>query len=153
MTIPLEWTRDEPPAIHGLIWERRTPSCLEHKQALMDEIAQDLAARGYISEEDHHWLYLCLDEALVNAILHGNEADDTVDVVIRLGLIGDRWWLRIDDQGTGFIPEDDVPNTEDTDCLLLEHGRGIRLMREWLDQLQYFRGGSVLIMARRVVVG
>lgn len=149
MTVPLIWTLDPPPDLAEVVWSRDIPSCLEQKQEIMDLLADEMCQRGFIEEDDRHWLCLCLDEALVNAMLHGNEGDETAQVAIRLGIDGDRWVLRIDDQGSGFVPEDDVPDPEDSDSLMLEHGRGIRLMREWLDELTYYRGGASLVMARR----
>jgi serine/threonine-protein kinase RsbW len=153
MTIPLTWTQQLPPTIPQVVWSREIPSSLELKQEIMDALTAEMLQRGCISDEDQHWLCLCLDEALVNAILHGNEGDETMPVRIQLGVDGDRWILRIDDQGQGFVPDDDVPDPEDSDSLLLEHGRGIRLMREWLDELTYYRGGASLVMARRRTIG
>ncbi len=153
MTIPLRWSREAPPEVAGVIWSRSIPSSLELKQDVMDELAEVMVARRLLPEDDRSWLCLCLDEALVNAILHGNEGDDTAPVHLALGVHGDRWTLRIDDQGSGFVPDEDVPDPEDSDSLMLEHGRGIRLMREWLDELSYYRSGATLVMARRAIAG
>lgn len=153
MTIPLTWTQDPPRSLAQVVWSREIPSSLERKQDTMDALIQEMLDRRFIDSEEQHWLCLCLDEALVNAILHGNEGDETAKVQVQLGVEGDRWVLCIDDQGQGFVPDQDVPDPEDSDSLLLEHGRGIRLMREWLDELTYYRGGASLVMARRRTLG
>jgi anti-sigma regulatory factor (Ser/Thr protein kinase) len=58
------------------------------------------------------------------------------------------WTFRISDRGTGFRP-DQVPDPNDPDSLLLEHGRGIRIMLDWLDELTYYHGGSTAHLCRR----
>ena len=149
MTLPLIVRRDEPPAFQTVLWQTSVPSCIQRKPGLIDEITAVLRLNGLLGPDDEHWLALCLDEALVNAILHGNEADDTVPVQIAVGRTATRWLVRIDDQGEGFSI-DDVPDQEDSESLLLEHGRGIRLMREWLDELGYYRNGATIIMGRDI---
>ena len=43
---------------------------------------------------------------------------------------------------------DALPDFDDPESLLLEHGRGIRIMREWLDDLIYYRGGACAVLTR-----
>ena len=149
MPIPVAMFAGDPPAIPKVLWQREIPARLSLKDTVMEDLDGEMTRRGLISDEDRHWLLLCLDEALVNAILHGNEADDTYPVKITLGLIDGRWVIRIDDQGHGFAL-DSIPDQEAEDSLFLEHGRGIRLMREWLEELHYWRGGATLWMSRGI---
>lgn len=149
MTLQLVVKPDLPPVVKTVLWQTSVPSCIDRKSGLIDEITAVLRLNGLLGPDDEHWLALCLDEALVNAILHGNEADDTVLVHITVGRTDQRWFVRIDDQGDGFSI-DDVPDQDDSESLLLEHGRGIRLMREWLDELGYFRNGATILMGRDV---
>ena len=138
----------DPPALPAVVFDRSLPSELGCKEALSEQLLALMQSRGMIAEDDLHWLALCLDEALTNAILHGNEADDTVPVRIRLACTAESWTIQIDDQGEGFDP-DDVPDQDESSALLLEHGRGIHLMREWLDQITYYRHGATIIMTRK----
>ena len=138
----------EPPALQTVLFERTFPSELSGKEVVSEQLSALMQSRGMIAEDDLHWLALCLDEALTNAILHGNEADDTVLVRVRLACTTETWTIQIDDQGDGFDP-DDVPNQDESSALLLEHGRGIHLMREWLDHLTYYRHGATIVMTRK----
>ncbi len=149
MPTPVHMFPGDPPQIPDVLWRRTIPARLSLKDGLMEEIEAEMSGHGLIIDEDRHWLLLCLDEALVNAILHGNEADDAFPVDITLGLASGRWVIRIDDQGHGFTL-DSIPDQEEDDSLFLEHGRGIRLMREWLDELHYWRGGATLWMSRGI---
>jgi serine/threonine-protein kinase RsbW len=138
----------DPPALTGVLFDRSFSSELGRKEPLSEELSALMHGQGMIGEDDLHWLALCLDEALTNAILHGNEADDTVPVRVRLAHTTETWTIQIDDQGDGFDP-DDVPDQDESSALLLEHGRGIHLMREWLDTLTYYRHGATIVMTRK----
>lgn len=139
---------DPAPLLRGtLIHDTRVPSRLDLKPEIIDTLVELLIKEGQISEDERQWLVLVLDEAVVNAMLHGNEGDPRLDIRIRLATQPGGWSLQIDDQGHGFSA-DAVPNIDDPDSLLLEHGRGIRLMSEWLDSLTYHRGGATILMRR-----
>lgn len=132
-------------------WARFTwPSCIDRKQEMLTAIEDVLNVHVPFDDGDRHWLRLCLDEAMVNALIHGNEGDPGVPVTVLVGERAGRWVVRIDDQGEGFAAEQ-VPDLEDPANLLLEHGRGIRLMQEWLDELRFHRNGATVWMARRMV--
>lgn len=131
-----------------LIFRRSWPSRLDLKPEIMDLVATELTGRGWVPAEERSWLVLCLDEAITNAMLHGNEGDPRLPVDVALACDGRRWQLAISDQGEGFTMAS-VPNPDDPESLLLEHGRGIRLMRAWLGSLTYWRRGATVVLSRR----
>jgi serine/threonine-protein kinase RsbW len=139
---------DEPPPCGRVLLSHQWPSRLDLKQEALDLTAATLFANDLVGEDDRQWLYLCLDEALVNAMLHGNEGDPGTPVDVEVAADDERWYVTVSDRGTGF-DRAQVPDAEDPDSLLLEHGRGIRIMSEWLDELTYYRGGATVRMARR----
>jgi anti-sigma regulatory factor (Ser/Thr protein kinase) len=140
----------EPPRPGTCLFARAYPSRVDRKQVVLDEIARELLSRGWVLPEDEHWLALCLDEVVVNAMLHGNEGDPDLDITVALYHDPDRqrWVLLVSDLGDGFSAEC-LPDFDDPQSLLLEHGRGIRIMREWLDRLEYYRNGACALLARR----
>jgi serine/threonine-protein kinase RsbW len=101
-----------------------------------------------VAEVDRPWLLLCLDETLTNAMMHGNEGDPRLHIQVRAAADERRWYLGIDDEGTGFAA-DQIPDPENPGSATLEHGRGIVMMRSWLDGLMYYRGGRTAVMSRR----
>jgi serine/threonine-protein kinase RsbW/non-specific serine/threonine protein kinase len=115
----------------------------------VDELVAVFMARAWVDEEGATWLRLCLDEALVNAMYHGNQGDPNLMVTVRVGRIDDHWCLEVVDQGAGFT-EADVPSGDDPEALLREHGRGLLLMLEWLDSLRYYQGGRIVHMRRHI---
>jgi serine/threonine-protein kinase RsbW len=139
----------EPPRSGTCVFARTYPSRIDRKQAIIDEVAAVLVERRWVTGDDLHWLNLCLDEVVVNAMLHGNEGDPDLDMGIALYEDGGRWVLIVTDQGEGFAA-DTLPDLDDPQSLLLEHGRGIRIMGEWLDELSYYRGGAAAVLIRRI---
>lgn len=92
---------------------------------------------------------LACDEALTNAILHGNRSDDEKVVTIQIYMSSSRIKLRIRDQGQGF----DVNRVADptaTENLLRAGGRGIYLMRSIMDRVEYKEGGRVVELEKEV---
>lgn len=148
MAKPLNIQPGEPPATPGVVYERTWPSRIDLKQEIMDEVVDLLIGKGWVAEDDRAWLYLCFDEVVVNAMLHGNEGDPRLEVTITVRADPTRWVFTIADQGDGFS-ETAIPDENQPESLMLEHGRGIRIMQEWLDDLTYYRGGSLAWLARR----
>ncbi len=92
---------------------------------------------------------LALDEALTNAMVHGNGLDPAKSVRVRLFADDERWGAIVEDEGRGFDREQ-APETPGADGPLQESGRGIMLMDEYLDELVYAApGNTVMLVARR----
>ena len=91
---------------------------------------------------------LALHEALENAVVHGNQEDPEAKVHIRCRCgPGNEISIIVTDQGKGFDFEKTVGNTTDPDS---EHGRGIQLMKAYMDDVHFERGGSEVHMHRRL---
>ena len=93
---------------------------------------------------------LAVREALANAILHGNHADPerTVDVSVAVNESCDLI-ITLRDSGPGFDPNH-VPDPTVGDSLLTNHGRGIFLIRQFMDQVDFrFKQGTEVVMQRR----
>ena len=139
---------DPAPDLGQPCWQATWPSDLRRKDDAVEAAASAIAAAGPISDEEAPWLRLCLDEIVVNAMVHGNEADPDLPVSLGLWADGNGWTLRVGDRGRGFDPAA-IPDPGDPSSLLLEHGRGIRIMLDWLDRLAYHDGGRTVDLARR----
>ncbi len=80
-------------------------------------------------------LAISTTELINNAIVHGNKFDPEKEVTIVLEVLDDRLEITINDQGSGFVP-DEVPNPVDDENLLKEAGRGIFIVRSLVDDLR-----------------
>jgi serine/threonine-protein kinase RsbW len=92
---------------------------------------------------------LALREALANAVVHGNQKDGEIKVHIRCRCgPGNEVSIVVTDQGQGF----DFRNFA-SDSLALEHagerGRGLQLMKAYMDDVSFERGGSEVHMRKR----
>jgi len=118
------------------------PSDPAEARRVQDEIERLLHGCHY-SERDIFGIKLALEEALVNAIKHGNQMDLTKKVHITYQVTVDRFEIRITDEGPGFDPND-VPDPTDVENLERACGRGLMLMRHYMNEINYnARGNSV----------
>ena len=91
-----------------------------------------MRTREFIAPEEVPCTRLCLEEALVNAIRHGNGCDARRKVSLELLGNGEYCTIRVCDEGAGFVPENvALPGSEQLG------GRGICLMRHYMDHVQY----------------
>ena len=93
-------------------------------------------------------LPLAVDEALVNAIRHGCQEDPELEVTVQAWIQHDILKIRIEDPGPGYDPSD-LPDPESEKGLLREGGRGVFLMHELMDRVQFEEGGSVVVLYAR----
>ena len=116
--------------------------------AVQERIVGRLEELGY-PPRDVFGCRLALEEALVNAIKHGNRNDPRKSVRIACRIADDRFVVEIEDEGPGFEPED-VPDPTDEENLEKPSGRGIMLMRAFMTRVDYEgRGNRVLLEKRR----
>lgn len=96
---------------------------------------------------------IVLFEALANAIEHGNRYEENRLVFMRAyGAPGWGVSIVIRDEGEGFSPEK-VPDPRDPEHLLREHGRGLFLMHQLMDRVEFRRGGREVLLIKRASHG
>ena len=84
---------------------------------------------------------LAVTEATTNAIIHANKCDINKKVTIDASVENSKLIIKIKDEGEGFDPGN-IPDPTDPENLLKDSGRGIYLMRVYMDDLQYNRTPS-----------
>ncbi len=119
------------------------PSELNHVE---DAILPVLDNKGY-GERSRFAVKLALEEAVINAIKHGNELDDTKKVGISFYVGEDRVVITVTDEGEGFQPEE-VPDPTSGDNLLATSGRGLALMRASMDEIRYNDSGNEVTLVK-----
>ncbi len=99
---------------------------------------------------DHHFdIRLALSEALANAVLHGcrNDPGKTVEVAVECdpeqGML-----IVVKDPGEGFDPAQ-VPSPVEGEQIYRDRGRGIFLINELMDQVEFHGGGTEIRMLKR----
>ena len=89
-----------------------------------------------------------LRESLANAIVHGCKEDPGKEVRFVVACDETKGMMIIvRDPGGGFDP-DDIPSPVSAECIYSEHGRGIYLINELMDDVQIDRGGTEIRMRK-----
>jgi serine/threonine-protein kinase RsbW len=122
------------------------PSDTTEARRVQDEIEQHLLARR-ASDQEIFSVRLALEEALVNAIKHGNQMDRSKRVFISYRFLADRFEVQITDEGAGFDPND-VPDPTAVENLERPCGRGLMLMRHYMNDVVYNERGNSVAMAK-----
>jgi serine/threonine-protein kinase RsbW len=130
----------------GIAAEVIIPSDPAEARRIQDEIEQLLQA-CHVGEKDIFSIKLALEEALVNAIKHGNQMDRTKKVTIAFQLHPDRFDVQISDDGCGFDPGD-VPDPTAYENLERPCGRGLMLMRHYMTDVAFNSRGNGVNMSK-----
>jgi len=96
-------------------------------------------AEGHqFGEEDMQKIGMAVRESMVNAVLHGNQYDPEKKAGLRVEMHNGGIAITISDEGAGFDLEE-VPDPLAQENLLRHSGRGIFLIRAFMDDLQIRR--------------
>ena len=90
---------------------------------------------------------LALEEALVNAIKHGNKLDPKKKVIVDAKVNRDRVEIEVEDQGPGF-DRSSVPDPTAEENLCKCSGRGILLIEAYMNSVRWSRGGRRVHLVR-----
>lgn len=100
-----------------------------------EETALKFANDSGFSEEEAQRISMAVREGVVNAVLHGNQYDPNKKVRISFEANGTALVVRIADEGAG-LDIDNVPDPLAPENLLKTSGRGIFLIRAFMDEVQ-----------------
>ena len=125
----------------------RIPSDLKYLDCVLDYLNERLLKLGILSPESSDVL-IALDEAIVNAIKHGNKCNPRKAVHIVAELNSDGARFTITDEGSGFAA-DEVPDPTEPSRLLKPSGRGLLLINHIMDEVCYNKCGNQIQMFKR----
>jgi len=118
---------------------------------LVHEVAEDLARSARFPKPEALNVGLAVREAFINAIKHGNQMDEGKRVVIEFELNGERFRVRVRDEGAGFDWNQTIDPLEPQNVFRTS-GRGIFFMRHFVDRVAFRRrrgkGTEVLLEKR-----
>ncbi|MCI0485474.1 MAG: ATP-binding protein [Blastocatellia bacterium] len=128
----------------------RIPSDLKYLDSVLDYLNERLLKLGIVSPESSEVL-IALDEAIVNAIKHGNKCNPRKAVHIVAELSSDGARFTITDEGPGFAANE-VPDPTEPSRLLKPSGRGLLLINHIMDEVCYNKCGNQIQMFKRADV-
>jgi serine/threonine-protein kinase RsbW len=127
--------------------EESIPSDLTEGHRVLEDLLARLGAEDW-SSRDMFGFRLALEEAVVNAIKHGNRLDKAKQVHVICKSTSAGVWVKVTDEGPGFNPEA-VPDCTDPDRIDVPSGRGIMLMRNYMSRVEYIERGNVVVMEKQ----
>lgn len=92
---------------------------------------------------------LALQEALANAVVHGAKEDPTK--IVECLVAGDEQrglLIIVRDPGPGFNP-DTIPSCTQGENVFSNHGRGIFLINQLMDEVKFHKNGTEIHMVKR----
>ena len=132
-------------------FELTVPSRLE-EMANVHTLVEEAIREYNLSEDLAHWIELTISESMINAIQHGNKCDPEKKATLKISSDGNTIEITVEDQGKG-LQLDDVADPTNVENLLKPSGRGILIIRSFMDEVDLSRregGGSRLRMVKRI---
>ena len=119
--------------------------------ALAEEVGVRVAAAAGFDEDDQYKIGLSVHECVMNAFQYGNEQQRHRKIHVLFELLHEKLIIRVSDEGIGFRLED-VPDPRDDENVLADSGRGLLLMKAFMDEFDVqvtAAGGAEVVMAKR----
>jgi serine/threonine-protein kinase RsbW len=123
------------------------PSTYDAGKSVIEQLLTALHGAQW-SEHEIFGIHLAVEEALVNAIRHGNGLDASKMVSARFRLSRDRLEVEITDEGNGFNPAR-LPDPTANENIEAPCGRGVLLMRNFMNRVEYNDRGNRVVMEKR----
>lgn len=127
-------------------YSSRIPSESHAGKQVVDDVLQQLARLEW-PDCEVFGIHLAMEEAIVNAIKHGNQDDPSKFVEVSIQIARDQFRIQITDEGSGFNPSE-VPDPTDDENLELPSGRGLMLMRSFMSFVEYNDCGNSVKMEK-----
>jgi serine/threonine-protein kinase RsbW len=102
----------------------------------VEAMAEKIATEAGLDEDASFHVTMAVREAAVNAVLHGNEYDPAKHITFSWENTGKSLVFIVTDEGAGVDP-DKLPDPRDPENLLRGTGRGIFLIRSFMDEVHF----------------
>ncbi len=122
-------------------------SDLNDSANILRMVMEDVEAHGF-GEDAVFAIRLSLDEALSNAIRHGNNGNPEKQVVVEYGFTEQAFSVSITDEGSGFSP-DELPDPTQKENLERPCGRGVMLMKAYMSHVSFNKQGNRVTLVKK----
>jgi len=103
----------------------------------------DFFVKNNLSKKYFNRLYLCVSEAVVNAIKHGNQNDLNKKVTVKIGCLANEIEVLVEDEGDGF-ERSKLQNPTDQENIKKESGRGIFIIENLTECIKFNKKGNCI---------
>ncbi len=111
----------------------------------LHNFCESLKSKIDLGGQLHDNIQLVLSEAATNAIIHGNQHNPGKSVSIEVYADDIQVALVVSDEGQGFDPSS-LPDPLSEENLLKQGGRGIFLIEQFADNVEYRDNGSTVVL-------
>jgi serine/threonine-protein kinase RsbW len=132
--------------VHEMI-EFELPSDLALMNGVLQYLLERVSRMGLIKPERSN-LFIALDEAFVNAVKHGNKNDPAKLLRVTAELSATEACFTVEDEGQGFNVQE-IPDPRDPANLFKTSGRGVLLIYNIMDEVEYNALGNRVKMVKR----
>lgn len=132
------------PVVSRPFFKEEFPSTFEDMTAVLDRAVDALLAGSWIQPCQLSCTRLCLEEALVNAVRHGNNSEAGRQVSLTMLARGEDCVIQVCDEGGGFCVDNIAMPERDQ-----LGGRGICLIRHYMDSVRFDSDAHCLEMSFR----
>ncbi|HEY3027608.1 MAG TPA: ATP-binding protein [Pyrinomonadaceae bacterium] len=123
------------------------PSDLSLMNGVLQYLIERVSRMGLIQPEKSN-LFVALDEAFVNGVTHGNKNNPGKLLRITAELSPSEAVFTVEDEGEGFDLQQ-IPDPRDPANLFKTSGRGVLLIYNIMDEVEYNAQGNLLKMVKR----
>lgn len=109
----------------------------------VEKLVGDICEEFGVKEDAFGNVLIAVSEAVNNAIQHGNKQLPDAMVEVKVGILQDLFCIQVKDQGTGFHYQE-LPDPTAPENLLKDSGRGVFLMKNLADEVEFLNTGSVV---------
>jgi len=116
-----------------------------------EEMADQAASQVGFDEDARGGISMAVREGMINAVMHGNGYSPDKHVSLTFEQTGGNLVITITDQGPGLNP-DEVPDPLAPENLMKQSGRGIFLMRAFMDEVKFrkLEPGTEITLIKRI---
>jgi serine/threonine-protein kinase RsbW len=119
---------------------------------LAEEMCLRVAEAAGFGEDDCYRIGMSVREGVINAFHYGNQERPEKKIHLEIDLTRDKMTIHVIDEGSGFKLSD-VPDPLAEENLLSTSGRGIFLMRAFMDEFDVISGrtgGAEIVMSKKL---
>lgn len=135
---------------HSFLLNEKILTDLKAVNPFIDGVCRKILALTGLEDEVFK-VKLVLEEALTNAMRHGNALDPAREVAVRIEADRQKIVLDVHDEGKGFDFEN-LPDPTERGYSERSCGRGVFLMHKFMDEVKFYDGGSGVKMTKKFKV-